>query len=486
LHDVAGVLGFSFLPHVFQHDEGLSYSLITGDPTWIGTANNYPLNTRLMTWSKRWLGAEEWSLRFPNLVAHVLYLVFGLLLLRHLQHAWLMLVGFALLNLNPFVMDFFSVARGYGLALGLSMGALYFLLRGWTQTELWPTSLAFLLSLTLVSFADLANFAWVNVHIPLLAATLLVLWTRYRIVRFQLRREVTTFLATIKVNGVPLAMTAFLAGVNAWFLYNLSRRILSLQTRGELYAGGQRGFIADTLGSLVDSYYYTRVAPDAMKLYVTAFGIAALLTAIVLLVHTAWKKRQLSFSAILLTMVTLAILLPVAEHHIFGSLYPMDRAALGYIPLWSLLAVFFADENISFRKPVVAIPAVAAAVLLVGFMTLHFLRSTDSLQTYIWPYDAETKTVMIDVGKHYGDMVKNRPISIGNFWAFEPSINYYRLLFHYDWLTRAIREDPVAIGDHDIIYCYPQQLEGMEGRYTILKTYPKTGTVLVHVNSQEE
>ena len=41
----------------------------------------------------------------------------------------IVIAGFVLLALNPFVLDFFSLARGYGLALACLMSSLYLLAR---------------------------------------------------------------------------------------------------------------------------------------------------------------------------------------------------------------------------------------------------------------------------------------------------------------------------------------------------------------------
>src|SRR5262249_42620444 len=79
----------------FTHDESVSYTIVVGDPTWKGTANNHPLNTRLMKWGFELFGPKEWALRLPNVLSHLLYLSFGVMLLRSLRSGWLALAGFA-------------------------------------------------------------------------------------------------------------------------------------------------------------------------------------------------------------------------------------------------------------------------------------------------------------------------------------------------------------------------------------------------------
>ena len=96
----------------FTHDESLSYMIVAFNADWYFTANNHPLNTRLMRWCLHWLGDREWALRLPNVASHALYLTFGILLLMELKDTTLMLVGFVLLNLNTTLMvRYFSLLR---------------------------------------------------------------------------------------------------------------------------------------------------------------------------------------------------------------------------------------------------------------------------------------------------------------------------------------------------------------------------------------
>jgi hypothetical protein len=125
--------------------------------------------------SRRWLGSREWALRLPNVLAHALYLGCGLVVLASAQNVLSMLVGFAILNLNPFLLDFFGLARGYGLASGLSMAALFFLYEALRRPELLRAAVLLLLSLRCASLADLSNFTWLNLHLPVFAASMLVL-----------------------------------------------------------------------------------------------------------------------------------------------------------------------------------------------------------------------------------------------------------------------------------------------------------------------
>ncbi len=92
-------------------------------------ATNHFLNTLLTKGSTSVIGGSEFALRLPNLIAYVMFIVFSLRILQRYARPWIATTGMLLLNVNPYVLDFFSLSRGYGLSLGFLMGAVFYLLR---------------------------------------------------------------------------------------------------------------------------------------------------------------------------------------------------------------------------------------------------------------------------------------------------------------------------------------------------------------------
>jgi len=91
-------------------------------------ANNHVLYTLLARLSSALGGWSVFVLRLPSLFGLVLYLLFAWALLNRFFGRLAALAGFLLLTLNPYVLDFFSLGRGYGLALGFEMAAIYYFL----------------------------------------------------------------------------------------------------------------------------------------------------------------------------------------------------------------------------------------------------------------------------------------------------------------------------------------------------------------------
>lgn len=131
--------------------------ILTNEP--IPDGNNHILNTLLIKASVAIFGANSFSVRLPNVFALGLYLFFGLRILLLLKYRpGFLLVGWALLLLNPYLIDFFSLGRGYGLANGFMLGSLYcwFCFLGRSKRKHLIGAFAFAI------LAVYANFIWLN------------------------------------------------------------------------------------------------------------------------------------------------------------------------------------------------------------------------------------------------------------------------------------------------------------------------------------
>jgi hypothetical protein len=104
-------------------------------------------------------------------------------MLARLRSGAMRLAGFLVLNLNPYLFEYFSLSRGYGLSVGLLMGALYFLLeladpRSPANAQpTRPLSRALLLS----TAAVVANFALLNAYVSVVAVGVAILAARHRL-----------------------------------------------------------------------------------------------------------------------------------------------------------------------------------------------------------------------------------------------------------------------------------------------------------------
>lgn len=110
----------------FTHDESLSFTIIARNSHWTKAANHHVLNTTLMSLSSFLFGNKEFSLRLPNVLSFILYLTGSFFIYRSSKNNWLFFLAISLTLLNPFLIEFFSLARGYGLSLAFMLMGLFF------------------------------------------------------------------------------------------------------------------------------------------------------------------------------------------------------------------------------------------------------------------------------------------------------------------------------------------------------------------------
>ena len=160
------------------YDEAAAFlRYIAADPLSLfdfSVATNHLLNTLLTKLFSTLAGTSEVVLRMPSLIGYGLYLYFSLLILRRLTYRAIAIAAFLLLNVNPYLLDYFALSRGYGLSLGLLSGAIFFLLElvGDPEPGL-PPNRHLPRALALATAAVMANFSLLNVYLAIAGIGLL-------------------------------------------------------------------------------------------------------------------------------------------------------------------------------------------------------------------------------------------------------------------------------------------------------------------------
>ncbi len=95
-----------------------------------------------------------------------------------------------------------------------------------------------------------------------------------------------------------------------------------------------------------------------------------------------------------------------------------------------------------------------------------------------WAYDRYTKNAVEELEKYYKNYgAKNGKIKLGINWIFEPTINYYRVTKHLDWLLPVDRNGISATDDFN--YFYKNEVEPNELKnFELIKEYEIIGTML--------
>jgi tetratricopeptide (TPR) repeat protein len=215
---------------------------------------------------------------------------------------------------NAFVLDYFGVSRGYGLAMAFAAVSLAALFRaedgksGWVFLAVWSAALAVL-----------SNMSFLYFFLAILLITL-------SLPRYQ------SFSRPFWLASSALVLGAFYAP-----------RLAVMQRHHLLYFGGNSGFVSDTVASLVKCMFY-----EGSPFYpfpTTRFEIMLAWTIVGLAVFSATglycrrDRRGMQFSACLLAIV----LMIYGGYYLMHIPFPVERAAVYFIPLFILQIACLAD-----------------------------------------------------------------------------------------------------------------------------------------------
>jgi hypothetical protein len=430
----------------FTHDESYTYlyashdsfmQIISNRTTEI-SANNHILNTLFMKLFDNTLGSSEISLRLQSIFAHAIYLVFTFLILKQFRSAPLILGGFIILNVNPYLLDFFSLARGYALSISFMMVSIYFFTVYIKEDKKRPL----IYSMLAACLAMLSNFALMNYYAALLLIHQVILYSRFRDLK-------TSFLRSRSVLIIFLIMLVI--------CYEPLRKLIKYQ---RFDFGGSEGIWSDTVPSLLNfSLYHQDYHP---MIYPIITGFIFITVVLFFLIH---KKEKNSF--FILALLLLIILLNIVQHFLFGSPYIMERFALFITPLYLLLLIHLMNYLIEKNKAFM-ISGFVLLALITGGMSYHFSRCANISYAINWDYDADTKHMLADLEKEKAVSGKQN-ISLGVTWLFEPTINFYRETKKIGWLEKVSRED--TGGEYDFYYVTKEDFKTVPPGKNIIKEY---------------
>lgn len=442
----------------FTHDESLSYLLITGkESNYADTANHHLLNTWLMKICYHLFGNSEFSLRLPNILAFILFSIGVFNIVKNSNKPLLISIGIVAITYNPYLIDFFCLARGYGLALGFSILGISYLLQDQLHLS-WNKYLrrTFII-LSLIYLSVLSNLVFLNLNL----AIIIVLVIDYYYVSRQLKSTRKSLLTFICISITNLVL-----------LYPLLQRLFFLKYKGELYFGGQDGFIDNTLIILIHrsiyvSYYGELFWQILLKLIIIVFLLGTL---------SLFKYRTFTPLKKITLILLLLISASVIQFHIFDALFPMERTSLMFIPLFGIF-LFFLFKSTMNQKYITFLkkPSYFLSGLLSVVIVLHFVLNMQIQAPLEFRYDNLTKSVVTQI-EQTSD-AKN--ITLTYEWIFDPAIQYYFDRFNISNISTNGRNG--ILFTSDFIYCTNNMVDSVynTGNYEIILESNYSNTYLL-------
>ncbi|MGB1243586.1 MAG: hypothetical protein ACPG49_13745, partial [Chitinophagales bacterium] len=418
-------------------------------------------------------GISEFTLRLPTLIGHLIYLIFTyrLVVLLH-RNNWVVFCTWLLLNANPYLLDFFAIGRGYGLAIAMMMVSCYYFLRFVKENG---TNTKYLFGAFFAGFlAVYTNFTLLNYYVALLGTWgLYVLYHLWKTPNF-------SFQKALKIHWVVPIVTLFMAAI----IYIPLKRLVETD---QFYFAGMNGFWQDTVRSLAESYMYGMPYGIYVE-FVTSmlFTMAFLVTLALLFFHWTTQKeasRDWAFTA-MISIFSLAMLSTIVQFHTIGTKYLFARIALFYLPLLFISFSFFlqyAVDTVPFKK---------YALFLIGvlniFVAYHSIRACNTHTYRDWWYDKNSKGIMEylrdEVTPAFPD---DERINVGLKWIYVPSFYFYEKKWNTENhinLVNKINPKLELTPDLDLDYIYTEQndLEILKESFDweVVFEFPNQGVLL--------
>lgn len=424
------------------------FQILTFEPA---IANNHLLNSILIK-SLYISGCETIFLaRLPNLLALVLYLYFSFKICSTFFKALPGIGLFVLLNANPFILDFFGLARGYGLGLGFLMSTLFFLLQYRATGQFRYGVIALVLS----SFGVLSNF------------TFLFFWVGVWIVNQFIFFTQSDF--KVKLYAKFLGKKIIVSLLLGMIIY---APIQKLRAINGLWYGGNEGFYEDTLVSLTAYSLGNLVSNEGTKFILNIFLLLLFLGVIIFLFNQVFlpsKKR--SNVIILLLLLVVLIGSNVFLHHFLQTKYLINRTAMAYYPLLILIFGFLIKEN---KNQILHNLQNVILLLFSGLCFFNFYQNANFYCTINWPFDSRT-TEVLDYINEQGKQ-QNKVFILDSTVMFSSVLKYYQWKKKYKYVVYA-KDQPdnldKSLADYFLFYEKPVTEVNYDPTQELVTLFPR-------------
>lgn len=382
--------------------------------------NHHLLNVWGMIFFHKLLGDSELALRLPNLLAHVIFVYATARLALCARSGPMAIATFLLLNMHPYLLDFFSLARGYGSACGWMMLSLWLVFRFYT----WGGRTKHLALATMAAlFAAMSHVIMLTYLLAF--ATVLV--------GFGL---VDHFVRGRKVAFWELVLPC--AGI-------LSGLALVLPNALALAQGGSLNFGCSSwwdcmMGSLGMKFLYHHPYPMPI-LHIMALVLAAWGGGCLLIAFSAWRNdwlarlRPMAFGIAVLFACLVGFFL---QQFFLGIPLPQSRTALFLVPMamFSLVAGLVAWPARS------GVPVAFSSVLCLPLL-MHQWNSLNLTYAVEWKPSGEVRRMIDIIQQDHLPLTAQRPLVTvacsDESWG---AIPYYTKVRELPWLSTSHRFPP--------------------------------------------
>ncbi len=425
-----------------------------------GTANTHWLNSIFVFLETALLGNREWMIRIHSMLgffmfSFAIYQFCKNFITKHWQ--WLIPIGLLLLNI--YILDFFSLARGYGLSMAFEIMAFYYI----SQSDECKSNRFYS-----YFFLSLATFSCYTCIFILFAFFIHEVFSKIKIGDLS-RIFSKTFLLPV----LPLIFT-FL-----WAIPN----ILFIRHEGDLEEGQSNGFLHDTSGVFFERSF--PILQDLAKSYIW-LGVL-----FVLLIGFYYQYRKVLDRKVLILFEILFINILIIEvlFIFFDIPFIFGRTSLSFNVLFILLIVY---AIVYILQKVSPIPSILSCMMIFTACTYNYIFCKNHRVTIEWYKTQGIEKCIGEIEALSKKAVDGKKLGLhlsqlGSYTNYYQYLNNYPLndtvysfcentdgFYDANTISKMLKQDYLII-----LKPYEQYLN--ENQYIVLKNYGDMGADLIEI-----
>lgn len=359
-------------------------------------SNNHLLNTLLIKLFFIFSN-QDYVARLPNLFIFLIYIYYSYKITYYNFPFLVGLCCFFVLLANPFMLEFFSLARGYGLALALLLASIHFLIY-YIQGKGYKFAI---ISLLFGSLSVLSNFTSLNYFLAILT---LINFIPY------IDKKRNYLPSKLHFISVIISFTLFII---------IYLPLKKLKINGILVYGGDSNLYHDTLLSLTK---YCMCEVNNMELIYIVLNSFLIVLLVTLSISYYRNNKFLSIKNCLFLVLLLIFIELEIQNKIFNIPFLTDRTAFFVYPLLILLLFFSVNDVLSKLYSSIIILTIA-----IGF-TLNLFFSVNLYKTRMWFFDAHSEKIL----ELLQQKSKFNTVKIDFSWPLQASLFYYNIRNKYE------------------------------------------------------
>lgn len=350
-------------------------------------ANNHLLNTWISYFFTSVFGVNEFTLRLGNLLFYAVYLGASCWLALRSANFSTTLAVFALLNLNPYLFDFFCLSRGYGIAHSCLMLSIVF-----TDAHFRTCKDVFLKGMILSALTGMLAGAML---LPVFGFLYIIVFYLNPLIESKIsgRYQLT--------NTIKNSLNRLHAGLHLAFIISMiagATYLIMLQKFNAFLFGGNNGVLNDMIFSIIRNSYYQSGLTTLNYVIAASFFLLLLFSSRGLfkkvVPYFVLTERKTIF-VLLLTVISI-LSLSAIMFYCFSTPLPYERTAL-YL---YILAASLVSINLIDLKKTTWLLSFLCMVTAISF-GIHFILSFNLKTFHDWQPDADAPLMITDISASY-------------------------------------------------------------------------------------